>query len=130
MLVEYSLHHAGEHVPALLEEEVGERKQALRKVFIEPSHHVGQAALGVAPQEIDLEHVVTILAFVHPDAAGEVMAAEVEHGVLELSSLPGDLGGDPDAPDPEPRAVVGVAGVVKPMHPPGVDRGLVLILLE
>ena len=58
------------------------------------------------------------------------MAPEVQHRVLEISSLAGDLGGDPDTPDPQPAPIVAVTGVVKPLDPPGVDRGLVRILLE
>jgi hypothetical protein len=109
---------------------VGQRKQALWKIFVEPSHHVGHAALGVPAQEIGLKRVVTIRALVCPDPAGEVVAAEVQHGVLQLPILTGDLRVDPDVADPEPTALVGLADLVKPAHPPGVDSALVRILLD
>jgi multidrug efflux pump subunit AcrA (membrane-fusion protein) len=58
------------------------------------------------------------------------VTAKVQHGVLEAPGFPGDLGGDPDVPDADPRAVVGVAGVVEALQPPGIDGRIVRILLE
>src|SRR4029434_3454442 len=84
VLVEHRLHHTGQYASALLEEEVGQREQALGKVGVESSHRVGDATLSVPTQKIGLHRVVARRILVGPNTTREVVAPEVQQRGLKI----------------------------------------------
>src|SRR5207253_793468 len=120
----------GEDRPAVVLEEVPERVRLAREVPVEGADHGRDAPAGKPLAEVGRQLLVGLDASELAEAALDVMAAVVEHGVRGAVGLAGDLGADAHAADPERDAMMGVGLLVEAPDCIGIDPPLLAMALE
>src|SRR5438093_11628774 len=128
--VEHRADEAREHAPALVEEQVGERKGLAREVFVHAADDVRDAPLRPAAQEVRAQRVVRRLVFPRAGPAREIVAPVVDEGVHHLARFAGRQRAHADAGDAERGVVGSLTRFVEARDPVGVDARLGRVVVE